>query len=1451
MRKINAKLFLGLLIGAAVLTGTVFATHHFQYQRVARAVLWQARRAQEQGQAEREARYLMRYLEFNPRDDAEKARLARVWAGDAFAGQPRVRTKAMRLLDEVLKNEDRPDLRRLLVQVCLDPNLRNYKLAREHLEVLLPWQEVQALAGQGRAPAADKERGELEGFWGLLLEGEGNHAPALLAYRLAVRHAPEEQANYVRLAYLLRRHKEADPDKRLQNRRDADQVLDALVRHNEPSYRAFLARWRYRRDFDLLDFKGQGAEGKVTLKEAAEDVAQALKRTPDKVLESEPEAAGVLLAAADLERLLAQNDVEDLDRPAPEREKKYQEHRDQAYRYLQRGLALRGNAVPAAGIDSAPFQLLWHKANLLLDDIKRLDVRTPQERERLEGQKRAWEAEVAQAIEQVRKTRVAAAAEYLEGRLLLHERRWAEAAARFEHARESLAPQPDLAAQAGLYLGQCYEQLEEPAQMYDAYHKVLAWNPDTVPALLGQATALWAQGRLNEAMESYRRVITQKLVPARAWLDIARLEAQRQLQEDKPEWGEAEEALRRAEKALKDVPDAAVEVTLLRADVLVARGLWDEAKGLLEKARAKRPKEAALWAALADLARTRQQQPERVRQQRAEARAVLDEAEKELGGTQVLLLLARARLLADAKDQDGLTRLSAKAGGLKEEDRGRLLNGLAAAQYRAGNNEEAYRLWGELARLPRYRSDLRLRLLLFDLALKRGDEAGMQRALDDIRAVERSSGAFHRYGQALRLIALAKKDPANRGRHLDEARVQVDRVLADRPTWPPVFLARAEISELSGNPEQAINDLKEAQKNGETSPSVIRRLADLLAQRQRYEEANVVLDKLRGALMRNADLGRLAANVALGRQETSRAVELARSAVRDDASDPRDMVWLGRVLAAAGQKAEAELKFKRAIELGPREPEPWVAMVQFLAGLKRVKAAAAVIQKAKAKLAPEKAPLALAQCHEALGETERAREYYEKALGARPNDVAVLRGVATFYLKGGRLPEAEPLLKKVVAGAVEASSGDVEWARRGLAIVLAASTDYGRFREALGLVGLKLDERGRLVRDAALERADSTEAKRAKARVLATQAQRQFRLRAIELLEELARSQALSPDDQFILALLYEGEGSWAKARAMLQPLVLPQTHTPQYLAQYAHGLLRQGKPGDVEEAGRWIDRLAELEKQREVEPNTFGSVELKARWLEADGKGDAALALLRGHVRRPKARAEEVLLVLASLLRQKRFDDAFALSEEAWREKKCPPEAAGGVSVALLRGMKPTDAQARQVEDWLKAAIAEKPGNVALRMHLADMYDLRGRYAESEKAYREVLKQEPNNVVALNNLAWLLAQRSGDAAEAERLINAAVNGLGRRADLLDTRGLVHLALGRPEQAVADLKEATADAPTPTRLFHLARAHQQARDRDSAVKALREAQKQGLKPDALHPVEQEACRKLLAELDAP
>jgi tetratricopeptide (TPR) repeat protein len=1431
MRKINGKLLVGLLLGTAVLCGAVYGVHYFQYQRIARAVLWQARRAEDEGKLERMARYLERYLEFNPKDDGEKAHLARTWAGESFA--PRTRTRAMRLLEEVVNRDDgQAELRRLLVKTALD--LYQLKTARDHLRKLLPFEQVrdpQPAKGPRKGPANEQERGEIEGLWGRLLEAEKKPAEAILCCDLAVQHAPQEQGSYVRLAYLLRRTPEADKKQEDENLRKADRVIDKLVANNPTSYQSYLSRWRYRRDFGLIALRAEDAEdGKVALKDAAEDVAQALKR--------EPKAAEVHLAMADVERLEANQVAEDRDLDPKEREKRTEGHRQEAYKHLQRGLALAQSGTPVG--DGAQFQLLWHKASLLLDDIKRLD----DVKERTAEQVRemtAKEAEAAQTVGQLRKAAGAAAADFLQGRLLAHQRRWAEAATLFEQARALMAAQPDLVGQINLHLGQCYEKLEEPVQMYDAYRQAAQADPTSVPAQLGMAAALWAQGRLDEAAAKYRQMMDRKVVPVEGWLDIARLELQRQLQSSEPpDWKLAEQALKLAEKATP----ASADVVLLRADLLAAQNRLDRAEELLKQKTQERPKQVELWTALSDLYLRRKEGDK--------ARAVLEEARNKLGD-QVRVRLAWARYVVATEKHPAkpILSLADGAGRFSEEDQARLLSGLADAQFRADNLGAAYDLWHQLSELPSYRTNLRLRLLLFDLTLKLGNEKLMQQSLDDIRQVERSSGVFHRYGEALRLIWRARKaDAAERTEALARARLLLNQVLSLRDNWPPVYLARAEVADLQGNPEQAIADLKAALEKGETSPAVLRRLADLLHRHNRAAEADQALGRLPQGLLREQGLGRLAADVAQQRGDLGRALQIARDTLNTEATkDPRDLVWLGRLLAAANKPAEAEPKLRRAVELAPEEPETWVALAQFLAARKRRDDALAALGQAREKVPAGPRPLALARCYEALGETEQARKQYEEALKARPDDMPVIRTVTVFYLNAGRVQDAEPLLGRVAEGKVKASPEDVAWARRGLAIVLANGTDYRRFRKALELVGLQLDSSGQLVRESA--RDESTDTVRTKARVLATQGQQQFRRRAIELLEGLAAAQALTPDDQYVLALLYDADGSWPNAQEKLRDLALRQGQVPRYLARYAHRLIQRG---EFEEAQRWIDQLTKLEEQRGLPPNTYASVELQARLMEVrdrDG-GEKALELLRKHVGRRGAGPDEVFLVLQSLQRQRRFGEAFTQCEKVWDEKKCAPEATGGMSVALLRGMTPppTDAQVRRVERRLKDAIAANPKSTVLLMHLSDLYDMRGRYRDAEEQYRKILAQEPGNMVALNNLAWLLAQRSADGAAALEYVTAAINGLGRRADLLDTRGLVHLALNQPDKAVADLKAATAEAPTPTRLFHLARAYYLSKDRSAAAKVLTEARdRHGLKLRALHPIEQETCQRLGADLN--
>jgi cellulose synthase operon protein C len=319
------------------------------------------------------------------------------------------------------------------------------------------------------------------------------------------------------------------------------------------------------------------------------------------------------------------------------------------------------------------------------------------------------------------------------------------------------------------------------------------------------------------------------------------------------------------------------------------------------------------------------------------------------------------------------------------------------------------------------------------------------------------------------------------------------------------------------------------------------------------------------------------------------------------------------------------------------------------------------------------------------------------------------------------------------------------------------------------------------------------------------------------------------------------------------------RTVKPAYLSQYAQVLLHQGKTekARLDEALLVVGRLEQMETTRQLERGAFGTVELRARVLEAQDKGKEALEMLQTFAHRRGAKPEDLLLPVASLGRQKQIPAAFDLCDKEDLWKLCPPQVIGGVSVALLRAMPTADEHRDRIQHWLEETIKANPKVTVLKMHLADLYDLRGDYEKAKEVHRDILKDEPSNVVALNNLASLMSLNAeqgkklnaDQGKEALKYVETAISGMGRRADLLDTRGQVQLALGNTTAALTDFKEASEDMPSASRLFHLARAQYEARDREAAQRTLQKARADfGLQPSAVHPTEQQVCQTLLSEL---
>ena len=993
-------------------------------------------------------------------------------------------------------------------------------------------------------------------------------------------------------------------------------------------------------------------------------------------------------------------------------------------------------------------------------------------------------------------------------------------------------------------LSHCHARLGDSDQQELDLRRALVVDPHSEAACLGLGNVLLANGKHVKAFEAFRAASGSPQARLRAAQALILHNLSLPLAHRR--WDEVE---RFVDSVAQGTADAA-EAALLRTDVLAGKNQLAPATDALAAALAKSPEKTALWQAQAALLQRQDKWQE--------ASALLDEAEKKLG-QRVNLYLARARFWAERGGSEApaaLHTLEKHLDKYQGMDWQRLTLGLAEAWGQLDQNKEAASLYARLA--EKDRNDLSVRVALFDLALPANQDEQVQRMLAEMRRIEGADGTYWRLGEVFRLLhqaRQAKQKPAGEVPQLLKA------VAERRPKWSRLILAQAEWEELSGRPENAIGKFQQAIDAGERDPMVLRRAVVLLYERRRYVEAEELLQKLRqSASPLLSGLERMSAELALFQKDGGRALQLARKAVPADSKDYRELLWLGHILSAADQWKDAEAVLRRAVELNEQVPETWLALVQCLAHMDRKPEAEALLESARVKLSADKALLTLAQGHEILSRLARAGELYEAARAARPQDATVLRNLARFLFRSGRLIDAAPPLRTILELSSK-SPEDEAWARRHLAFILVATGDYRKRREALSVLGI--GDEAQLRELAANSTGDD---QRVLAIVLSCQPNRPQRRLAITILEPLVRKESRAAD-RFLLAQLYQNVGDNRSAGEQVLSLLAEQPDEPAYLSFYIQILL----------AGKRLDEVEPfLKRYEKAQPRALGPLRLRTRLLHARGKAEQAVPLLRAFAAakpdelrsvaelfdelgqpvaaeetyrrliRRKERPQDVLLLATFLGRQRRVAEGLELCGAAW--KTCPPDAVATASVTVLVAGQASADRCRQVAAKLEEVRGTLPQNTDILRALAMVRRLEGRIPESIEVYHELVRRDPKDAQALNNLAWLVAMGAGKGEEGLALIQNAIAVAGPRPAFLDTRAMIHLALGQTTPAIRDLEDVVAEQPSAHRQFHLAQAYYKAGQRDVATASWKRAVAAGLQQANVDPFEMAVYQKLTHDL---
>jgi cellulose synthase operon protein C len=1440
MRVFNVRFAVILLVVMFVFSVGVYALHAFQVRRSAVFFEQEAKNALERAataklekdpdaekQANKEALECLNwYVQLTPTDTDAMEQLGTMLAErsslDDEVLDARTFAAGIESLEKVVRlKPDQSSARRKLAKMSMMLRWQRFQDAEPHLQVLLK---------------ESPKDSELLEQMGRCMLGLGRYKEAREALEKSVTANPSQVTAYKQLAEVLR--------VRLEKPEEADRWMDKLVKANPKSSKAHYFRSQYLADPEI---------GKTD--EAVSEAIEALRLAP--------EDADVLYWAIRCYRSKGQQDKA---RECAERGVKLHPINAKMYRSLasvelydkkvDKAIAVYEQGIRATKRDP---ELVWELANLLID-VKKLE-------------------EAKKIIEELRKLTIYRAyIGFLEARIELVQGRWVPALRHFEAVRGAMAGMPGgVVVQVDYFISLCYEQLQERDKQEQALRRALSIDPSFPPAREALDILLLSQGKIDPesggaSPSKGRGSSSGAVLVSQAKMLLIKTARKPASERD---WQAVEDALTKAEKA---APDNA-EIPLVRAQLFIMQEKFADAEKLLLAARDKNPKQMAYWSALLSLAQ-RQKDQKKVERLLKESQAALGDS------VEARVIQAQQLLQQKGNDKDvaqRLRKLAENAEQFPEAGCVTLWSRLMDASRRVGDVEQALSLGWKIA--DKQPNNVQVLYGVLDIAFGSSDQATAKKALERIKGVTGKDWCWL-YGQAV-LILQSKDNKDDQTAALTQALDYLKQAREKRKNWAKIPLAEAGAYDRLGKTDEALRCYREAIELGERNPNALLRLIQILYQTRQTAEANRLLARFeREGVQLPSILLRVQAEGALQQGDTDRAVVAARRAVPMDSKDYRDHVWLGQLLGAICLQAKdkgvekrdvkplvavAEEELRKAVELEPKAPDAWVALVRFLVNADKKGEANAALVDAEKKIPPKDAPLALASCCEAIGKLDEAQGQYEAALKAAPANVTVLRTVADFYRRTGKLLLAETALQKILDGKVPAKEAEIVWARRQLAGVYISRRNYKSLKKAQSLVEQNL----------ASPQASAIEYSLL-AKLKASDPDPAVRKEAMGIFKGLIDRNSAGPDDILEFAGMLNAAGNWPEASTLLRDLVASNSKDQRSLEVYIDLLL---KHNEISNAEMYLNRLEKLS------PNAFQTVSLRADLLCAGGKPAEALSLLQDFIERPNAiprewvgrlrlaaekidrlgrqltkpdqsavagqfaataealyrklvreKPEQDLVLAVFLGTRTKVDEALNILDRAMPAAN--PVDFGQACLLIVQGGKSNKEQLQRLDGIIQSFVKKHERSIVPMLATADLRTRQGKYAEAVSGYRKVLEKAPDNFMALNNLAVLLALQGANLDEALKLVDQAIDVAGPQGAMLDSRAIVHMAMNNSEKALEDMKAAVADQETPVRLFHLAQAYALAGDTKAARTAFDKARKSGLTNEQLQLLELPVLEKL-------
>ena len=674
-----------------------------------------------------------------------------------------------------------------------------------------------------------------------------------------------------------------------------------------------------------------------------------------------------------------------------------------------------------------------------------------------------------------------------------------------------------------------------------------------------------------------------------------------------------------------------------------------------------------------------------------------------------------------------------------------------------------------------------------------------------------------------------------------KARADVDSVLAKEPKNAVATYLSLVLNVRAGKFPEAEQDLVKLDPVIARFPRGRYFEALIKANRGQVEQAVELAERYVARAPNDPDGVRLLARTQMAARRPARAVDVLNKAIAAGQKDAETMDLLGRAYAQAGQSPQAARSFEQASTLAPSSPDILTRLASSKMQMGDAAGATSALERSL-EIAPnqastgealvaaalssgdlDRAQAALDRLRQQAGETEPvslltgalrlarldvdgAREQFESTVKTFPDSVAAKLNLAKVLLLQNKRPEAMALLETVLA-----KDRANTQALTVLVQVLLA--------ENRGADAMKAVEAARVAAPTNLA-------------ILAGQAELAARLgdanKGLAVLDAARNNSptpaALLPE----LARLQVAAGKLDAAKITFAQILSANPNNLDLRRAQVELLLNSG---DVDAA------RASLQAGLKLSPGNFGMLSALAL-IEQRAKGlDAAVATAEQLRREPANMPAAALLKGDLYMAAKKFDEA----EQAYAtEFKAAPSTALAIRLANAQAAAGHKDQSLL---GLRAWQAKQPADPDLAQTLASIDIVDRRYADAEKNLQIVLDQRPNDIIALNNMAWVL-QSKGDKrarALAQRAYLQAPS-----AETSDTLGWIMVGDGDAAKALPLLQQASGQLPKNSSIkYHLAAALKAADKREEAIGLLK-----ALVDDPAEFEEKAAARQLLEQLTA-